>query len=69
MRSHLHTPSVDYTAREREADYTAKEHGVSTQERVTTFGAEKIRGSEMADFSFIGQLQLHQHGTLDSVDR
>ena len=22
----------------------------------------------MADFSFIGQLQLHHHGTLDSVD-
>ena len=22
----------------------------------------------MADFSFIGQLQLHQHGTHDSVD-
>ena len=30
VRSHLHTPSVDYTARAREADYTAKEERVNT---------------------------------------
>ena len=32
--------SVDYTAREREADYATKEHEFSAQERVKTSGAE-----------------------------
>ena len=40
VRSHLHTSNLDYTAREREADYATKEHEFSAQERVKTSGAE-----------------------------
>ena len=67
-RSHLHTPNVDYTASERGADYTAKERVYSSKERVPISGAETGWDGDMADFSFIGPLQLHNHGALGSVD-
>ena len=47
VRSHLHTPNVDYTAREREADYATKKRILRTRE------GEDIRRRTLEDFSFI----------------
>ena len=39
--AHKDMPSVDYTAREREAEYIAKDRDFSAHERLTTFGTEE----------------------------